>query len=811
MKRLSFAIALVVLVTALSVSLAASTETILHSFTPDAHGVEPSCVISDGAGNLYVVARGGTHADGVIVKFTPNSQGLLNETVLYNFTGGSDGGGPIAILLDGNGNLFGLTIGGGANSSGTLFELTPAAHGAWQESVLFSFPNANNGYLSGGLAEDQAGNFYGTTDADDCCGSTNYGSIFQLTNSGGVWTQNVIHVFTNGADGGRPFGRLNLDQAGNVYGTASQGGTNNHGLVFEFVPAAGGVWTENVLYDFTGGSDGAEPDSEVIFDGAGNLYGTTQVGGSGGSGSGTAFELKKGSGGQWTEQTLYAFKNIGFDAGDLIFDSAGNLYGSLSEGGPCCGSVFELSPNSNGSWTETTLWTFHEQGDGGSPTDVLLGPQGQLYGGTFLGGSSVTAGSIFELQSKAGKWELTTLYGFPLSDGSYPYAGLTFDGAGNLYGTTDIGGLQNLGSVFKLAPAGQGWQESLLYSFASDADTPSDAFPSSLVIDGAGNLYGAAGYTGITNEAYGSIFELAPSPTLPWHEANLATFSSALSNPTGSLIFDKSGNLYGTVLNGGPSGHGAVIEFTPRGNGKWKLTTIYNFAGYPNDGSHPGAALVMDAAGNFYGTTEAGGSSSSNCFTENNQPSGCGAVFELQPLSGGGWKETVLYSFAGGTADGAIPSAPLIFDSAGNLYGTTLAGGIKNKDCRSNRQIFGCGTVFELSPSAGGSWSEAMLHQFSNSDGDGALPQSGVIFDSLGNLYGTTTTGGTSAGGTVYELSPNSGGGWTESIVHSFAGYFEGDGADAYGGLILDSAGNLYGTTVSGGATNSGTVFEITP
>jgi uncharacterized repeat protein (TIGR03803 family) len=104
-----------------------------------------------------------------------------------------------------------------------------------------------------------------------------------------------------------------------------------------------------------------------------------------------------------------------------------------------------------------------------------------------------------------------------------------------------------------------------------------------------------------------------------------------------------------------------------------------------------------------------------------------------------------------------------------------------------------------------------MLHQFSNSDGDGALPQSGVIFDSLGNLYGTTTTGGTSAGGTVYELSPNSGGGWTESIVHSFAGYFEGDGADAYGGLILDSAGNLYGTTVSGGATNSGTVFEITP
>ena|ERR1022692_814605 len=181
MKRLPFSIALVLLLAALGANLAASTEKILHSFTPYAHGVQPCCVISDGAGNLYAAARGGTHGEGVILKFTPNSQGLLTETVLYNFTGGSDGGGPIAILLEGNGNLFGLTIGGGAFGSGTLFELTPASHGTWQENVLFSFPNANNGYLSGGLAQDQAGNFYGTTDNDPCCGSKSYGSAFQLT------------------------------------------------------------------------------------------------------------------------------------------------------------------------------------------------------------------------------------------------------------------------------------------------------------------------------------------------------------------------------------------------------------------------------------------------------------------------------------------------------------------------------------------------------------------------------------------------------------------------------------------------------
>jgi uncharacterized repeat protein (TIGR03803 family) len=805
MRRLPLFLALIPLLAALSTNLAASTETILHSFTPDGHGLEPCCVISDGAGNLYAAARGGTHGEGVILKFTPNSQGLLNETLLYNFTGGADGGGPIAILLDGSGNLFGLTIGGGAFSSGALFELTPAAHGVWQETVLFSFPNTKNGNLSGGLAEDSAGNFYGTTDADDCCGSTNYGSVFQLANAGGVWTENVIHVFTNGADGGRPRARLNLDQSGNVYGAALQGGVNNFGLVFEFVPAAGGSWTENVLYDFTNGSDGRDPQSQVIFDAAGNLYGTTLDGSSGGAGA--VYELKKGSGGSWTEKTLYGFKNVGFGAQDLVFDAQGNLYGSLNGGGPCCGAVFELSPNSNGSWTETTLWTFKDRGDGGDPTDVLLGPQGQLYGGTFLGGGSGIAGSIFELQSNAGNWQLTTLYDFPPSDGSGPYAGLIFDAAGNLYGATNSGGLQNLGSVFKLSPAGQGWQESLLYSFTSDADTPSEAFPSSLVIDKAGNLYGAAGYTGEINRARGSIFELSPSATLPWHEANLADFHGALANPIGSLIFDKSGNLFGTVLNGGANGHGAVIEFTPQGNGQWKLITIYSFAGYPNDGSHPGAALVMDSAGNFYGTTEAGGSSSANCFTENDQPSGCGTVFELSPSSGGSWKESVLYSFAGGTADGASPTAPLIFDSAGNLYSTTLGGGIKG--CRSHRQIFGCGTVFELSPSSGGSWSETILYQFTDKTGDGGLPQAGVIFDSFGNLYGTTTIGGATLYGTVFELSPNSAGGWTETIVHSFGS--AGDGLTPYAGLIRDAAGNLYGTTVGGGATNSGTVFEITP
>src|SRR5579862_658358 len=415
MKRLLFPItSLVLFIATQGLNLSASTETILHSFSPETHGLKPTCIISDGAGDFYVCAGGGTYGFGVILKFSANSQGTLTETVLYNFADSPDGARPFALLLDGGGNLWGLTESGGVNKAGTFFELTPTAHGMWNESVLYSFPNTANGYLSGGIVEDKSGNFYGTT--ENCCGSTSYGSVFQLTNSSGVWTQNVMHDFTNGADGGRPYGRLTLDQSGNVYGTTFECGVGDNGLVFEFVPASGGTWTENVLYDFLGGSDGSNPGSGVIFDQSGNLYGTTTYGGGGcrTTGCGTVFELIPGTNGHWTDKILDAFVNQGISGSpqDLIFDSAGNLYGSSYTGGRGYGWIFELSPSVGGSWTETTLWTFKERGDGGYPTDVLLGPQGQLYGATYLGGNSGLDGSVFELQLNSGTWNLSTLYGF---------------------------------------------------------------------------------------------------------------------------------------------------------------------------------------------------------------------------------------------------------------------------------------------------------------------------------------------------------------------------------------------------------------
>ncbi|MGA2904008.1 MAG: choice-of-anchor tandem repeat GloVer-containing protein [Candidatus Korobacteraceae bacterium] len=232
---------------------------------------------------------------------------------------------------------------------------------------------------------------------------------------------------------------------------------------------------------------------------------------------------------------------------------------------------------------------------------------------------------------------------------------------------------------------------------------------------------------------------------------------------------------------------------------EWNEKVLHSFNNNGVDGAEPYAGLIFDAAGNLYGTTGNGGVNAG------------GTVLELTPAGGGNWAETVLYSFCSQTncTDGANPSASLIFDAAGNLYSTTDAGG-----------TYGDGTVFELTPTAGGGWTEQVLHSFNNNGTDGAYPYAGLIFDATGNLYGTTLNGGTyqcvdEGCGTVFELTPTAGGGWTEQVLHNF-----GNGTDGfwpYAGLILDAAGNLYGTTQLGGTGGNcggygcGTVFELTP
>jgi uncharacterized repeat protein (TIGR03803 family) len=273
--------------------------------------------------------------------------------------------------------------------------------------------------------------------------------------------------------------------------------------------------------------------------------------------------------------------------------------------------------------------------------------------------------------------------------------------------------------------------------------------------------------------------------------------------PNGPLISDAAGNLYGTTLNGGAyEGQaiytGTAFELTPLKGGAWAETILHSFGGR-SDGAGPAAGLISDAAGNLYGTTAYGGSSS-GCPSAPIGPGGCGIVFQLQPpaTKGGAWTEKVLYNFTNWN-DGANPQGILTIDSSGNLYGTTFnSGGFATE-----------GTVFELSPRPTGYWRIRVVHVFTGNTNDGGRPTGGLIFDSSGNLYGTTCFGGAYGSGTVFELSPKSGGGWGENILFGF-GSSSADGSCPNGGVAFDSRGNLYGTA-GGGINNYGEVFELTP
>jgi uncharacterized repeat protein (TIGR03803 family) len=391
----------------------------------------------------------------------------------------------------------------------------------------------------------------------------------------------------------------------------------------------------------------------------------------------------------------------------------------------------------------------------------------------------------------------TVLYSFQhrySTDGAYPYTGVIVDAAGNLYGTTVSGGvadqaLHQYGTVFELSPSGGGgWTEKLLHTFGKGAD---GQYPSTaLIFDAAGNLYGCTSAGGMYG--YGTVFELSPNPGGGWTEAVLYNFPNETNgSPSGNLIFDDVGNLYGLA--------GGVFELSPNAGGSWTETVLYNF-GNGADGQYP-TGLMMSRSGNLYGTTFEGGIYN-NCY----DGTACGTVFELSPDGRGGWTEAVLHSFGNGT-DGQSPFAGLIMDGAGNLYGTTNAGGIYN-NCNYG-PITSCGTAFELSPQLGGGWTETVLHNFGNGT-DGQNPESALSSDTAGNLYGTTQDGGLYGNGTVFELSPNPGGGWTETVLHSFNGNGM-DGDFPYSaGVIVDTAGNLYGTTVIAGSHGTGAVFEIT-
>ena len=388
---------------------------VLYNFTGGKDGGYPyGGLTMDKAGNLYGTTLYGGVGFGAVYKLSHQGSGwILNP--LYNFAGGNDGAGAIGRMVFGpDGSLYGVTVSGGGGTCsvygytgcGTIFNVKPqptrprTVLDPWNETVLYRFTGGNDGAYpyDGDLLFDQAGNIYGTTiyggaGGGGSCSGSNCGTVYKLSRSGGTWTQSVLYNFTGGNDGGLPHHGLVWDTAGNLYGTTYQGGAVQLGTVFQLTPSGSG-WIENVLYNLGVGNEGGNPYSGVIFDNAGNLYGATATYGPGGAGS--VFQLTP-SGGGWTLGVLYNFAGSykAGPVGDLVMDKAGNLYGTTQNVGGY-GTAFKLTP-SGGGWTYTELHRFAGASDGGSPLGALvLDASGNLYGTTSVGGTN-GHGGIFKI------------------------------------------------------------------------------------------------------------------------------------------------------------------------------------------------------------------------------------------------------------------------------------------------------------------------------------------------------------------------------------------------------------------------------
>ncbi len=454
-----------------------------------------------------------------------------SENVLYDFNFTYSPG----LNADSQGNLYGAVVGGGANSTGAIFEMSPPGNGNlwWTQEILYSFPIGTGAEPATALIFDPQGNLYGATQGQG--GGQNCGGVFKLSppsGGGGAWTETDLSIFSAGGKEACGSSSLVFDSKGNLYGASEVGGANSDGVVYELSPpsAGTGVWNETILYTFTGGSDGYYPMANLTMDSHWNLYGTTTWGGS----------------------------------------SSGCV-------GHGCGTVFQLSPPSgSGAWTETTLYTFTGDSDGGEPYGLTLDSNNNLYGSTAAGGNTSACstndgtipgcGGIFELSPPAdssGAWTLAVLYSFSGNDGRGPTTGLTFNSAGVLFGALGNGGPVGCsfgcGLLFSLTPPSGGsgpWTETVLHFFSGHNDGADPL--SAVLLDSKMNLYGTLELSGTTNcSQCGSIYQfsptqLVPSSTVVVPSMNPATLGESVSftatvtpsgppSPTGTVGFALNG------------------------------------------------------------------------------------------------------------------------------------------------------------------------------------------------------------------------------------------------------------------------------
>jgi uncharacterized repeat protein (TIGR03803 family) len=718
-------------VSSVRVTCVPTTVSVIHTFGAYIDGVYPGPwgLIQGSDGNFYGTTRngggnGGTSGYGTVFKITPTGV----ETVLYSFAGGTtDGADPAASLIQGSdGSFYGTTRSGGTSGGGTVFKITSAG----VETVLYSFSFSAGGDISP-LIQGSDGNFYGTTVNG---GTSGNGTAFKITPAG---IETVLYSFAGSTtDGGMPNALIQASD-GNFYGTTRSGGTSGTGTAFKITPAG----LETVLYSFSSATGGHI--SPLIQGSDGNFYGTTMYGGAGDTG--TVFKITAAG----VQTVLYTFGGYATDgtepATGLIQGSDGNFYGATASGGTSeYGVVFKITPDG----LESVLYSF-ASATWASASALIQGSDGNFYGTSAFGGTSGN-GIVFKITPDGVE---TLLHSFADGTSGYYPDALIQGRDGDFYGTTLNGGTTGKGTAFKITPAGI---ETLLHSFADGSATGTG--PIALIQGSDGNFYGTTMYGG--SGGGGALFKMTP--------AGVVTALYSLGDGGVSpLIQGSDGNLYGMTWTLGSNG-GTLFKVTPAGI----VTVLHSFAGGTTDGGNP-IALIQGSDGNLYGTTGSGGTS------------GGGTVFKITPAGA----ESVLYSFARATAYSHQANPVLIQGSDGNLYGTTQFGGASDN-----------GTVFKITPAG----VVTVLHSFAGGTTDGSLPTL-LIQGTDGNLYGTTVNGGTSDTGAVFKITPTG----IETVLHLFADNTTDGGYPRL--LIQGSDGKLYGTTDQGGTSVGGTLFEVTP
>jgi uncharacterized repeat protein (TIGR03803 family) len=846
--------------------------TILHSFGDGSvvndGAVPQSSLIQGSDGNLYgTTSQGGSAGEGAVFKIT--LPGVL--TILHSFGDGTitgDGVSPtFGLTQDVQGNLYGTTSYGGSANQGAVYKI----NAQMQTSILYSFAQPTSFAFSSGSVDLPAsgpggyypnsrlilgsdGNLYGTTTAS----GFGYGTVFKITPQG---QESVLHYFgdgtvsSDGREGSEGENPLLQGSDGNFYGTTAAGGSAGKGALFEVTPSG----QTTLLHSFGDGTvtnDGITPEAGIIQGSDGAIYGTTSSGGS--AGLGTIFKVVSALpeiasslsvygavGVDFSYQTVAtqtptSYSASGLPTGLSIDDITGQIFGTPVATGTS--RVTLTVTNAAGSNSSTLVITivpppvitsllsafgstasaFGYQitatgspssfGATGLPAGLTVDPVTGIISGTpsdtgtftvtisaanLAGSVNSTLTLVITAAAPTLSQEYVVLHNFNdgsvSNEGQYASTLLASPGSG-FYGVTAQGGASGLGTIFNLSATGNA-------SVFADLGVSSASAPQGLVQGSDGNFYGTTEYGGSANQ--GTVFMITPAGvTTLLHTFGVGTVTkedgtvtSDGANPQGGIIQGTDGNFYGTTQFGGSANLGTIFKMTPQGG----VTIVHSFGdgSVANDGAQPVAALVQDADGLIYGTTLRGGvtvaSSGGNIKGVGTQEVDSGTVFSLSPAG----MVTILHFFADGTVsnDGQNPHASLV-DVGGTLYGTTTFGGSAGK-----------GTIFEITAAG----SETILHHF----GDGSVTNDGMnplapllAFTPSGGaltLFGTTQNGGAGGEGTVFELDSTN----TLTILHSFDdGSVTNDGQNPLAGLALDASGNLYGTTLGGGA-GSGTMYAI--